>query len=161
MKPLFLTLNLIFVWFGTTLYAGVLWSLHFFWFPSWRHLRVATYYEQFVPQTTTATKYFTVVVPIMFLALIILTIHEWSTRLKWLTIAMFMSLAGATFFGTMRIIPINKQLKAGVTDQAQLDQMLGRWIDLNEMRFYLLTLMWFFLVIYVLRKGNIARAMYQ
>jgi len=161
MKPLLLTLNLIFLWFGTTMYAGVLWSLHFFWFPTWRHLRVETYYEQFIPQTTAATQFFTIVVPLMFASLIIIIIQEWKTTLKWVGLAGLLTLGAATFFGTMRIIPINKTLKAGITDQAQLNNLLGQWIQLNETRFILLSLLWLIFVFYVLRKGNIARAMNQ
>lgn len=161
MKSILLTLNLIYLWFGTTMYAGVLWSLYFFWFPTWRNLRVETYYEQFIPQTTAATKFFTIVVPLMFLSLIIIIIHEWRTRLKWAGIAGLAALAAATFFGTRQIIPINKTLKAGITDQAQLNDLLGQWIHLNEIRFMLLTLLWVILVYYVLRKGNIPRAMNQ
>jgi hypothetical protein len=48
----------VFLW-GSTLYVGVLWALHFFWFPSWTHLTVAKHYDQFIPQTMTATKFFT------------------------------------------------------------------------------------------------------
>src|SRR6266513_664957 len=99
MKPILLSLNLIILWFGTTAYAGVLWALHFFWFPTWRTLRVENYYDQFIPQTTAATRFFTVVVSLMFLSLIIVIVHEWSTRLKWAALAAFLTSGAATFFG--------------------------------------------------------------
>jgi len=161
MKPILLLLNLFCFWFGTTAYAGVLWSLHFFWFPSWRGLRVDNYYDQFIPQTTAATKFFTIVVPVMFLSLIVITIHEWRSKLKWISIAGFLTLGAATFFGTLRILPINHKLKEGVTDQAQLTEMLDKWIDLNETRFVLLTILWLLLVAYVTCKGRLGRAMNQ
>jgi hypothetical protein len=159
MKPILLSLNLIMFWFGTTAYAGVLWALHFFWFPTWRTLRVENYYDQFIPQTTAATRFFTVVVSLMFLSLIIIIVHEWRTRLKWPALAAFLTLGAATFFGTLRILPINHKLKEGVTDQAQLTEMLNRWINLNETRFVLLTLLWIILVYYIFRKGRLGAAM--
>lgn len=159
MKPILLSLNLIMFWFGTTAYAGVLWALHFFWFPTWRTLRVENYYDQFIPQTTAATRFFTVVVSLMFLSLIIIIVHEWRTRLKWPALAAFLTLGAATFFGTLRILPINHKLKEGATDQAQLTEMLNRWINLNETRFVLLTLLWIILVYYIFRKGRLGAAM--
>ena len=112
-------------------------------------------------QTTAATKFFTIVVPVMFLSLIVITIHEWRSKLKWISIAGFLTLGAATFFGTLRILPINHKLKEGVTDQAQLTEMLDKWIDLNETRFVLLTILWLLLVAYVTCKGRLGRAMNQ
>ena len=56
MKGILLTINHAYLFFGATLYCGVLWALHFFWYSTWRHLQVANYYEQFIPQTAAATQ---------------------------------------------------------------------------------------------------------
>jgi uncharacterized membrane protein len=158
MKPILLSLNLIVLWFGTTAYAGVLWALHFL-VPNLAHSARRKHYDQFIPQTTAATRFFTVVVSLMFLSLIVIIVHEWRTRLKWAALAAFLTLGAATFFGTLRILPINHKLKEGVTDQAQLTEMHNRWINLNETRFVLLTLLWIIFVYYIFRKGRLGAAM--
>ncbi|MFL5403362.1 MAG: hypothetical protein ACJ8BF_11160 [Gemmatimonadales bacterium] len=154
MKRILLALNHGFFFFGTTLYVGVLWALHFFWFPSWRSLTAANYYDQFIPQTSTATRFFTVVVPLMFLTGAIMVWREWRTRLRWLPLGALLCLAAATFVGTRRIIPVNRILASHITDQAQVTALLQRWMELNDIRWVLLTLSWLLLMIYFFLKGN-------
>ncbi|MGH3118957.1 MAG: hypothetical protein ACRDQ2_17960 [Gaiellales bacterium] len=159
MKRVLLAINHAYLFFGTTLYVGVLWALHFFWFPSWRGLTVANYYEQFIPQTSAATRFFTIVVPLMILAMVVMLWSEWKTRLRWVPIVALLCLGGATFFGTMRIIPVNRILAGRVTDQARLTELLQRWMSLNDIRWVLLTILWLTLMYYFLRKGDTWRAL--
>jgi hypothetical protein len=154
MKRILLALNHGYFFFGTTLYVGVLWALHFFWFPSWRTLTVENYYDQFIPQTSTATRFFTVVVPLMFLTGAIMTWREWRTPQRWYPLGALLCLATATFVGTRRIIPVNKILATHITDQAQLTSLLQRWMELNDIRWVLLTIAWLLLMVYFFRKGN-------
>jgi hypothetical protein len=157
MKGILLAINHAYVFFGATLYCGVLWALHFFWYPTWRHLQIANYYEQFIPQTDSATKFFTVVVPLMFLTLIIMIVAEWKGGVVWAPIAALLLLAGATYVGQAHIIPINKILARHVTDQAQLTAYLEKWISLNEIRWVLTTLMWLVMMIYFIVKGDLVQ----
>jgi hypothetical protein len=154
MKRILLAVNHGYLFFGTTLYVGVLWALHFFWFPGWRTLTVDNYYDQFIPQTSTATRFFTVVVPLMLLTGAIMIWQEWRTRLRWVPIAAVACLATATFVGTRRIIPVNKILATHITDQTQLTTLLARWMSLNDIRWVLLTLMWLLLMYYFFHKGD-------
>ncbi len=125
MKGKLLAVNHACVFFGATLYCGVLWALHFFWFPSWEHLQVANYYDQFIPQTTAATKFFTVVVPIMLLCNVIMVIYEWKGRLRWVAIGSLLCVIAATWVGQLYIIPINKIMAVPITDQTQLTSLLN------------------------------------
>ena len=154
MKRILLALNHGYFFFGTTLYVGVLWALHFFWFPSWRTLTVENYYDQFIPQTSTATRFFTVVVPLMFLTGAIMAWREWRTPQRWYPLGALLCLATATFVGTRRIIPVNKILATHITDQARLTSLLQRWMELNDIRWVLLTIAWLLLMVYFFRKGN-------
>lgn len=154
MKQALLALNYSFLFFGTTMYVGVLWSLRFFWFPTWRTLTVENYYEQFVPQTDAATAFFTIVVPLMFIAIIVMAIVEWKTGYVWVPIACFVCLGAATYVGTLHIIPVNKILKTHITDQARLTELLVQWMSLNEIRWWLLTIMWLVMMVYFLMKSN-------
>lgn len=155
MKAKLLALNHAYLFFGATLYCGVLWSLHFFWFPSWKNLQVDNYYNQFIPQTSAATRFFTIVVPLMFLTALILIISEWRTRLRWVAIAAMICIVAATYVGQLHIIPVNKILEQGVKDQAQLTAHLEHWMFLNDIRWVLLTIMWLVMMYYFIAKGNL------
>jgi glucan phosphoethanolaminetransferase (alkaline phosphatase superfamily) len=155
LKGKLLALNHATIFFGATLYCGVLWALRFFWFPTWTHLTLANYYDQFVPETLAATRFFTVVVPIMFLCCLIMVVTEWRGRLRWAAIAAFVCLIAATIVGQAYIIPVNKIIDAGVKDQAQLTSLLQRWMSLNDIRFVLLTIMWVVMMYYFIARGKL------
>jgi len=157
MKRILLTVNNGYAMFGTTLYVGVLWALHFFWYPGWRKFKVDNYYDQFIPQTTAATKFFTVVVPLMYLALTVMGISERKTRQRWLPLAGIATLTGATAVGQGLIIPINKILAQGITDQDQLDGYFQRWMRYNDIRGVLMTLMWGILMYFFMAKDEPAK----
>lgn len=159
MKAKLLVLNHAYLFFGTTLYVGTLWALHFFWFPSWEHLKVDNYYDQFIPQTQAATRFFTYVVPLMFLTSLIMIKSEWKTRFRWLAIGALACLSGATYVGQALIIPINKTLTVPVTDQAQLTAYLEHWISYNNIRWMLLTIMWLLMMWYFIAKPNLTQAL--
>jgi hypothetical protein len=158
MKAILYLINNACIFFGTTLYAGVLWSLHFFWFPSWTKLTVANYYDQFIPQTSTATRFFTVVVPIMFLCNAIMIKVEWKTRMRWASILALICVSGSTYVGQMHIIPINKILKGGIADQARLTDLLSQWMHLNDIRWVLMTVGWLTMMYYFGSKSMRADA---
>lgn len=159
MKQLLLAFNHAYIFFGATLYVGVLWALHFFWFPGWAKLKVDNYYDQFIPQTTIATQFFTIVVPLMFLALAVMIVTEWKTRFRWVSIAALLCLGLATYVGQSHIIPINKILATGIADQAKLSELLQQWMFLNDIRWVLLTLMWLIMMYYFIAKGNLLQAL--
>jgi len=159
MKGVLLAINHSCVFFGATLYCGVLWAMHFFWFPTWQHLTVDNYYYHFVPETLAATAFFTVVVPIMFLCNLIALITEWKGGLRWPVIAAFLCLSTGTWIGQMYIIPVNKIIDAGVHDQAQLSSLLQRWMSLNDMRWIALTIMWLAMMYYFIAKAKLTRVL--
>jgi hypothetical protein len=148
MKSVFMVLNNAYAFFGTTLYVGVLWSLHFFWFPTWTSLKADNYYDQFIPQTSAATEFFTIVVPLMFLAHAVMVWKEWKGGYRFTSLGALLMLAGATYVGTLHIIPVNKILKGRVTDQAQVTELLKKWMELNDIRMLLMTLSWCLLMFY-------------
>lgn len=155
MKAILLAVSHSYLFFGTTLYCGVLWGMHFFWFPTWKNLRVQNYYEHMIPQTAAATKFFFVVVPLMVASIIVMIISEWGLPLWWVPWVALICLSLATVWGTMRIIPINRKLKAGVTDPVEFAGMLKKWLALNNMRWVVLTIMWIDLMIYFICRGDL------
>ena len=140
MKPYLLALNHAYYFFGTTIYVGVLWALHYFWYPSWEVMNVANVQEHFILPTSAATRFFTVVVPLMFAAGLVMVVTEWRTRFRWLALIALLCIAGATFVGQVFIIPVNDTIRAGVTAEA-LTPLFRRWMVLNDIRWVLMTAM--------------------
>lgn len=154
MKKWLMGLNNGYSMFGATMYAGVLWSLRFFFYPSWREFKVDNYYPHFIPQTDRATKFFTVVVPLMYLTLTVQAIAEWKGRFRWVPFAGLLGLTGSTWVGQAKIIPINKTLAKGVTDQTELEGYFRNWMRLNDMRFVMMTATWLVLMWYFIARAE-------
>ncbi len=154
-KTMLIGVNHILLMFGTTVYMGVLWALHFFWYPSWEVMNVGNVQDHFILSTSAATRFFTVVVPIMFLTSIIMIWLEWKTKFRWHAIVGLLGVTGATLVGQILIIPVNKRIAGGV-DQATLTELLEEWMVLNDIRWIIITIMWLALMIYFLMKPSLS-----
>lgn len=154
MKTTLIGLNHMLLMFGATVYMGVLWALHYFWYPSWEVMNVGNVQDHFILPTSAATRFFTIVVPIMFLTSIIMIWLEWKTRFRWLAIIGFLGVTGATLVGQVLIIPVNKTIAGGV-DQSRLTGLLEEWMTLNDIRWIIVTIMWLALMIYFLLKPSL------
>lgn len=148
MKSKWLVFTNAYIFFGTSLYAGVLWSLHFFWYPTWRVYTAENYYDHFIPPTAAATQFFTIVVPLMFACHAIMVWKEWKTDMRWVAVGALACLTGATYVGQFHIIPINKILAGRITDPARLTDLLQQWMALNDIRWVVMTISWLLLMYY-------------
>lgn len=155
MKKILLTINHVYLFFGTTIYVGVLWALHFFWYPSWETMTLDTVQDHFIIPTSEATEFFTIVVPLMFLAGIILIVMEWKTKYRWPAILALLCIVGATYVGQVHIIPINETIKAGVANMEVLRSLFKDWMFLNDVRWVIMTVMWLTMMYYFVAKGNL------
>lgn len=154
-KSMLIGINHILLMFGTTVYMGVLWALHFFWYPSWEVMNVGNVQDHFILPTSAATRFFTVVVPIMFLTSIIMIWLEWKTKFRWHAIVGLLGVTGATLVGQILIIPVNERIAGGV-DQATLTELLTEWMVLNDIRWIIITIMWLALMVYFLMKPSLS-----
>lgn len=77
MREILLLINALYFLFGATMYMGTMWVLRFFLYPTWRVLTPENVDDHFGVPTTLATRFFTFVVPPMFLSGIVLV---WSER---------------------------------------------------------------------------------
>ena len=150
-------LNHLLLMFGTTVYMGVLWALHYFWYPSWEVMNVTNVQDHFILPTSAATRFFTVVVPIMFVTSLIMIWLEWKTKFRVLAIIGLLGVIGATGVGQVLIIPVNETIAAGVAP-AELTPLLERWMVLNDIRWIIITIMWLALMVYFLTKGDLLSA---
>jgi hypothetical protein len=155
LKRALLAINHAYIFFMSSVYLGLFWSLHFFFFPSYVNLRPDNYYDQIIVQTETATHFFFIVIPPMILAIIIMLISEWRTRFRWVPVAWVFGLGIPIYVQQGLIEPVNNALKAHVTDPAQLKELLDRWVMLNNVRWSILTVMWLITMYYFFAKGNI------
>jgi hypothetical protein len=154
-KQTLLDINNAYIFFCSSVYLGMFWSLHFFWFPHYPStLTVDNYYNAIIPQTTTATRYFFITIPIMSVAILIMLIAEWKSRLRWVPLAWIPGLLVPVIVQQRYIESINDKFKAGVTDPATLQQLLKQWMFLNDVRWIILTIMWFITMYFFIAKAR-------
>ncbi len=115
MRETLLTINVVYFLFGATIYCGVMWSLRFFFYPSWSKMTVDNVQDHFIIPTSAATRFFLVVVPIMFFSGIVMVISEWGDGQTFVaTLIAFAGIVVSTYVGWIHIIPVNRKIKAGV-----------------------------------------------
>jgi hypothetical protein len=154
-KRTLLDINNAYIMFCSSVYLGMFWSLHFFWFPHYPStLTPDNYYNAIIPQTTTATKYFFITIPIMAVAIIIMLISEWKSKLRWVPMAWTIGLLAPVIVQQKWIEDINNKFKAGVHDQAELQGLLKDWMMLNDVRFVILAIMWAITMYFFIAKAR-------
>jgi hypothetical protein len=152
-KQALIDLNNAYIFFCASIYLGMFWSLHFFWFPNYpKTLNVSNYYDAIIPQTNLATKYFFVTIPIMAVAILIMLITEWKGKLMWVPIAWIPGLLTPVIVQQKFIEDINNQFKAGITDPALLQKLLKDWMFWNDVRWIILTIMWLITMYFFIAK---------
>jgi Domain of unknown function (DUF1772) len=147
MNPLIIVNDLV-LFLCASMYLGTGWSLVLFQFPSRPQMTVESYYNQFVPQVTRATKFFTWMTVVMIATVAVMLIAEWNS---WRILAPILVAGGilaATGLTIRWILPLNKQLAAGVSEIGELQALLKRWMALNTVRVGLWTLQWLALAVY-------------
>lgn len=155
MKKTLLVLNHSFLMFGVTVYVGVLWALHYFWYPSWEVMTVDVVQDHFINPTGAATEFFWIVVPIMFLNNTVLIWKEWKHQMRWAAIFAMLCLIGASYVGQSHIIPVNDEIAKGMLNAAELSEKLEHWMYLNDIRWIIMSLMWICMMYYFFSKGNL------
>lgn len=146
--------------FGATMYVGTMWVLKWFLFPTWRGLSRDNVGTHFGIPTKRATAFFTGVVPLMFVAAIVMIVTERGTGWVWFGVACLAGIFVLTFVGQALIIPVNKRVRGGdFADDTELRHLLHRWMVLNDVRFYGSTLTWVAIVWYVVARGDLLGAL--
>ncbi|WPP49053.1 hypothetical protein [Catalinimonas niigatensis] len=155
MKKTLLDINNAYIFFCASVYLGLFWSLHFFWFPNYpTTLNVDNYYDAIIPITDTATRFFFITIPIMAVAIVIMLISEWRTKLRWVPLAWVLGLLAPVLVQQIFIENVNNEFKAGVTDPARLQVLLSEWMFLNDVRWIVLTIMWCITMYFFIAKAR-------
>ncbi|WP_158800549.1 anthrone oxygenase family protein [Pedobacter sp. L105] len=148
MKTYLLTINKAVLFACLSMYFGTGWSLALFSFPIAPDLTPATYYNQFVPQVTAATHFFTYMTQLMMLCSAVMIIEKFRSPEKWYPILILLLIIITTAVTIVYIFPYNNRMAAGITDPAELKTVLKAWIHLNILRVCIWTVMWLLMVVY-------------
>lgn len=160
MRSALLLANAVYFLFGATMYVGTMWVLRLFLYPTWTALSPDNVMQHFGVPTIRATRFFTVVVPPMFLSGVILVVTEWGEGLLWLTVVCLLGIVLLTYVGQQLIIPVNKRIRGGHYDgESELRGLLGRWMRLNDIRFWGSTVTWAAIVAYLVAKPDLLGAL--
>ena len=155
LKQTIVDLSNAYIFFCASIYLGMFWSLHFFWFPNYPStLNLGNYYDAIIPQTTLATKFFFITIPIMAFCILVMLISEWKTKLMWVPILWIPGLLAPVVIQQRFIESINNQFSAGVKDEATLQQLLSDWMYLNDLRWIILTVMWAITMYFFIAKAK-------
>ncbi|MCW2605735.1 MAG: hypothetical protein JWO60_428 [Frankiales bacterium] len=160
MRQGLLLLNAVLFLFGATMYMGTMWVLRFFLYPTWRTLTPDNVGQHFGVPTLLATRFFTGVVPVMFVCGVVLVVTEWGDPMVVLALVCLAGLVFLTYVGQVLIIPINQRVRAGAfAGPAGLTPLLRRWMRLNDLRFVGSTVTWAAIVWYVVAKPDLLGAL--
>lgn len=159
MKEILLTANAVYFLFGATIYVGIMWSLRYFFYPSWTAMTVDSVDDHFIVPTSAATRFFTVVVPLMLVSGLVMIVTEWGEGVAFASVVIaYLGILASTYVGQRYIIPVNRTIEAGVASDEELRPLLERWMTLNSIRWVTTTVMWLATVWYFVARGNFLEA---
>ncbi|MEA2355255.1 MAG: hypothetical protein QOD61_1384 [Solirubrobacteraceae bacterium] len=147
MRSVPLVLNDLLLLSCCAMYFGTGWSLVLFSFSTGKELTVANYYDQFVPQVTAATRFFTWMTTVMIVTAGVMTVSEWHHRL-WAPLIVLGGVIAATTLTVTLILPLNALMAGHIRDPRVLEATLGRWMALNRVRVGLWTVQWLAMAAY-------------
>ncbi len=151
-RPVLHTLNACLLFLCASMYLGTGWSLVLFSFPIAPQLTVDTYYLQFVPQVTAATRFFTWMTGVMLLSAAVLFFSERKGPMRAYPAAVFLAVVAATLLTRFLIFRYNAEMAAGIRDPERLREVLSAWMTTNRIRVGLWTVQWLAMMGYFAHK---------
>lgn len=156
MKQFLLAINHGYYFWGTSVYVGLLWSLHFIFYPSWGSITPESVQAHFMGPVNSATAFFTFVVPPMLFAGLVMIWSEWRSNMRVVAIAAYASLLSMMVVGYWLIRPINETIAQTIFDKnllpGPLKEQLVDWMFYNDMRLVIMTIMWLILLFYFYKR---------
>jgi hypothetical protein len=147
------TLNACLLFLCTSMYLGTGWSLVLFSFPIAPQLTVDTYYLQFVPQVTAATRFFTWMTLVMLVSAAVLFLAERKGPLRWYPATVFLAVVATTLLTRFLIFRYNAEMASGISDPERLREVLAAWMTTNRIRVGLWTVQWLAMMGYFAHKS--------
>ncbi len=144
-----LVANNLFLLLCVSIYLGTGVSLVLFQYPNADKLTPANYYDQFVPQVTAATKFFTVVSTLMLISGALMIAFEPVGWERIFPVIVEAAVVAATILAVFWELPLNKKMAAHIQDQGVLDGVLSEWMRINWIRFSLWSVQWVGMVLWL------------
>ena len=135
-----------------SMYLGTGWSLTLFTLPGRHTMTVDTYYDQIMAPIQRATRFFTWMTIVMIAAAIALVVAEWGSWYMLAPITVLIAVVGATLLTTLVIFRYNRRLRERIRDDAELREVLERWVFWHWFRLALWTLQWVAMAVFVALK---------
>lgn len=132
-----------------SIYLGTGWSLALFTLPGRGAWTVDNYYDQLMAPIARATRFFTWMTIVMLACAVALIVAEWGSAYVLAPIVVLVAVVGATLLTTLVIFRYNRRLRERVTDPAELQDVLERWVRWNWLRLALWTAQWVATAVYV------------
>lgn len=159
MKNKFIALSHGYYFWGTSIYVGLLWSLHFIFYPSWTSISTESVEAHFLVPVNAATDFFTIIVPGMLLTGLIMVYAEWKTKQRWTALLAYGCLMVMMLVGYFLIRPVNESITesiaAGTLQTDALSNQLGDWMCYNDLRGVIMTTMWLIILFYYSSKAGL------
>ncbi len=159
MKNKLIALSHGYYFWGTSIYVGLLWSLHFIFYPSWTSISPESVEAHFLVPVNAATDFFTIVVPGMLLTGLVMVYAEWKTKQRWTALLAYGCLLVMMFVGYFLIRPVNESITENITSgtlQADvLSNQLNDWMCYNDLRGVIMTAMWLIILFYYSSKAGL------
>lgn len=144
-----LVANNLFLLLCVSIYLGTGVSLVLFQYPNADKLTPDNYYDQFVPQVTAATKFFTVVSTLMLISGALMIAFEPVNWERIFPVIVEAAVVAATVLAVFWELPLNKKMAAHIQDQGALDAVLSEWMKINWIRFSLWSVQWVGMVLWL------------
>jgi hypothetical protein len=144
-----LVANNLFLLLCVSIYLGTGVSLVLFQYPQADKLTPDNYYDQFVPQVTVATKFFTVLSTLMLISVALMIGFEPVNWERIFPAIVGAAIVAATVLAVFWELPLNKKMAAHIKDQATLDAVLDEWMKINWIRFSLWSVQWLGMVVWL------------
>ncbi len=165
MKNILLAVNHGYYFWSTSIYMGMLWSLHFIFYPSWKEFTIESLSGHFLAPIQEATTFFTFIVPVMMLSGLVMIYFEWKTKLRLIALLVYACLLAMLVVGYFLIGPVNEFIVEGLENGTLLlpvlNEKLMDWMHYNDMRMVLMTIMWLILLYYFYKKNSLLHALSQ
>jgi len=81
-------------------------------------------------------------------------ISEWKTRLRWVPLLWIPGLLAPVIIQQAYIEKVNNEFIIGVSSMERLQELLQRWMFLNDLRWIILTVMWCITMYFFLAKAR-------
>ena len=146
--PRLLLLNNAILFLCCSIYLGTGISLVFFQLPIEPKLNIDNYHLVFVDPVQHATGILTYMTILMAITGLIMLASEWLSGYRWPPIIVLGVVAAGALIGVVLIFPINEQLTAGLTDNAEFATLFGQWANYNRIRAALWLLQWLAMMYY-------------